>query len=366
MHECCSTRQRLRYTFGMFESRMLRLLVVLCAALLVPTAGRADYPKSISCPAGRIYVERDNGRDQFCQLQLPGSLWVQDGPARWWFSEGHLGEEGSYRLGRKVGRWKECNRFDHCRVRTYPALWPQEQQRKVRNEIPVTYAGGKYVFDFGSCRSAWVTRQTPDSYVELNIGTGLLRCQVTYIPSTAADRPTGRGPSYFCEVPYSVGVRQFASIDLRKELPRAGLPQFCRKDEPGNVPQPDGPEAAAFSLSVNLPFIDANNKEAKGFTTLANIVDVVCASLKPRPAGPDELTVRFNDYVEKLVIKHAKDEVKANACGMRTDLTTVGTSRDASGHTLFTYRFSPTRAVAARQRACIASQAQLQPSCASR
>ena len=52
-----------------------------------------------------------------------------------------------------------------------------------------------------------------------------------YIPSTEKDRAAGNQGHCLCVVPYSVGVRSFDSVDFRSELPKAGLTQFCRKDD---------------------------------------------------------------------------------------------------------------------------------------
>jgi hypothetical protein len=294
---------------------------------------------------------------------------VQDGPSRWWFSEGHFGEEGNYSKGRKVGKWKECNRFDPCQDRAYEVISREEQSRGVKPEVPVTFGNGKYVFDFGSCWSTWVTRQTPDSFVELNIGGGLIRCQVTYIPSSEKDRAAGNQGHYLCEVPYSVGVRSFDSVDLRSELPKAGVPQFWRKDDPPvTEPMPNGPAAQALAIWVNQGFLDGRTKQqARAWTTLANVVDVECVAIKRQQQGADVLTVRLNEYAEKLVLDRlGKDEMKADACGGRFPLAALATTRDGAGRPLFNYALSRTRTTAERQRACIASQVALQPTCSGR
>jgi len=329
----------------------------------------AEWTKTIDCPAGREYrdVRVYAGRNEFCELHLPGSLWVRDGPSRFWFSEGHFGEAGAYRKGRKVGRWRECNRFDHCHETTYSLTWPQETAAGVKAEIPLRYAGGKYVFDFHSCWSTWMTRQTAESYTELNIGHGLIRCQITYLPSSDKDGPAGNAGHYLCEIPYSVGVRAFDSLDLRSEFPKAGLPQFCRADEPsGPVNMPWGVPEMAFALWVNTRFQDAvTGKEAQAWTPLANTVDVVCVALVRRPGRPDRLTVRLNEYAEKLVLDRiGKEETKADACDARFPLTPMARTRDASGHTLFSFGFSGKPKTAALQRACINGQIRLLPACA--
>ena len=331
----------------------------------------ADWTKTIDCPSGRVYLDirRDAGREEFCELQLPGSLKVRDGPSRWWYSEGHFGEGGIYKAGRKVGRWRECDRFDRCRDQTYNLLYPQEKARGVKPELPVSYSSGKYVVDFNSCWSTWVTRQTAESVVELNIGGGLIRCQITYIPSIDKDRPAENQGHYLCEIPYTVGVRKFDSLDLRKELPKIGLPQFCRQDDPPvTASAPDGPEAQAIALWANTRFLDSlTGKEVRAWTTIANMVDVECASLQRQEAGLEQLTVRLNEYAEKLVLERmGKDEIKADTCAGRFPLSAIGATRDASGHTLFTYGLSQNRMTAERQRACITTQIKLQPTCAPR
>jgi hypothetical protein len=346
-------------------------VISLVVVFLFPSPCLAQWTKTIDCPEGTMYrdVRRDAGREEFCERLLPGSLKVRDGPSRWWYSEGHFGEEGNYSKGRKVGKWKECDRFDRCQDRVYDLISPGEKSRGVKPEVPVAFGNGKYVFDFGSCWSTWVTRQTPDSIVELNIGGGLIRCQVRYIPSSEKDRAAGNQGHYLCEVPYSVGVRSFDSGDLRSELPKAGLPQFCRKDDPPlTEPMPNGPSAQALAIWVNQSFLDSRTKQqARAWTSLANVVDVECAAINRQPQRADVLTVRLNEYAEKLVLdRMGKDETKADACGGRFPLTALAATHDAAGRTLFNYELSRTRTTAVRQRACIASEVVLQPACAVR
>jgi hypothetical protein len=79
--------------------------------------------------------------------------------------------------------------------------------------------------DFKSCRSTWVTQATGSDPVCLNIsGDYPYRCQISYIPEKVLDH--GGAGSYVCEVPFEVGQRKLASLDLLKELPLLGLPQF--------------------------------------------------------------------------------------------------------------------------------------------
>jgi hypothetical protein len=349
----------------------IEFVMSLVAILLFPSQCLAQWTKTINCPEGTVYreVRRDAGREEFCERPLPGSLNVRDGPSRWWYSQGHLAAEGNYSKGRRVGTWKECDRFDRCRERAYGLISQEEKARGVKPDVPVAFANGKYVFDFGSCWSTWMTRHTHESFVELNIESALFRCQVTYIPSTEKDRAAGHQGHYLCEVPYSVGTRSFDSVDLRSELPKAGLPQFCRKDDPPvTEPMPDGRSAQAFAIWVKQSFLNGRTtQQARAWTTLANVVDVECAAINRRQQGADVLTFRLNEFAEKLVLERLrKDETKADACGGRFPLTALAATRDAGGRTLFNYALSGARSTAERQRACIASQVTLQPTCSGR
>jgi hypothetical protein len=333
------------------QTRFLALLLLLIAVFASARA-HAEWQKTIACPEGHVYrdLRIGAGRDEFCLLELPGHLWVRDGKSRFWYSEGHFGEEGSYKLGRKIGRWKECSRFDQCETRTYELLYPLEKQRGIQPNIPVSYSQNRYVFDFRSCWGTWVTWQTGSSFVELNIGGDLLRCNVTYIPSTRSDRPSGTR-SYLCEIPFEVGLRAFESVDLRSELPRLGLPQFCRKDEPDSF---QSAMAIAFWSNIKFPTSDQLVWEPT-----ANMVDVECAAI-----ASSKLTLRLNAYAEKLVLDHMDGRgFKIEACGGKYALSWAGTSVDGQNRTLFHVDFSKNPTVAARQRACISAYTPLQQTC---
>jgi hypothetical protein len=116
-----------------------------------------------------------------------------------------------------------------------------------------------------------------------------------------------------------------------------------------------------------MPFLDSRtNKEVLAWETLANVVDVECAAFERRQSGPDRLTLRLNEYAEKLVLERmGKEEMKADTCGGRFPLSPIETTRGASGRTLFTYGLSQNRTTADRQRACITAQIKLQSKCAS-
>jgi len=75
----------------------VEFVISLVVMLLFPSPCLAQWTKTIDCPDGTVYrdVRRDAGREEFCERLLPGSLKVQDGPSRWWYSQGHFGEEGN-------------------------------------------------------------------------------------------------------------------------------------------------------------------------------------------------------------------------------------------------------------------------------
>jgi hypothetical protein len=139
----------------------------------------------------------------------------------------------------------------------------------------------------------------------LNIGSDLLRCNITYIPSTQPDRPSGTG-GYLCQIPFEVGVRAFESVDLRSELPRLGLPQFCRKDGPDDF---HSAMAIAFWSNIKFPTSDQFV-----WVETANMVDVECAAI-----ASSKLTLRLNAYAEKLVLDDMGGHgFKIEACGGST------------------------------------------------
>jgi len=280
-----------------------------------------------------------------------------------------LGAEGRYQNGRPIGQWKECDRFDRCTKTTYDILNLREQARVgVHPQLPVLYSAGRYRFDFASCWSSVVYGETPESLLELTFG-GDLRCIVVYSPKTVGTMRSVREGEYTCGIPYSVGVREFESLDLIAELPKAGLPQFCWRPEPLRMQTPrDGNQIVAFAIWVGRGFVDARTNTSRlSWGLLANVVDVECASMTTQPGGRRELTVRLNRYVENLVIDRAgRDATKANTCGGQFPLSQLSMTRDAAGRALFTYALSEMPATAERQRACIAAQIELKPSCASR
>jgi len=307
----------------------------------------AQRTKTISCPVDRVYQDEREyaGREEFCEHLLPGSLTVKDGPYRSWFSEGHPGEVGNYSEGRKVGSWTECDRFDHCRQMAYEPSEASEKQRKnFRPEIPLTYAHGKYVFDFASCRSTWVTQATDQSIVDLNIyGMAAFRRQITYIPQHAMQNG-GKG-EYFCRIPFAVGTRELRSLDLKRELLDLGLPQFCK----------------AISTTGEAFLILKNGSD------VATTVDVQCAATEHDDAGRELLKIRLNQYAADILSKVANQQgpLKTFICP-RLGIDQVDESErtvDGSGRTLFTYGLSDDLAKAKKQKECVAEAIELKPTC---
>lgn len=251
-----------------------------------------EWTKTINCSSAQVYrdVQQDAGREEFCERSLPGSLVVKDGPYRSWFSEGHPGSEGRYLNGREVGRWKECDRFDRCNQLIHEAVFPEEKRRPAfMPHIPVRYELGKYVFDFASCRSTWVTKSDELDPISLNIGGGgLYRCQISYLPESVM-RHGGKG-DYVCRVPFALGTRAFDSIDLQMEFTKARLPQFCRSVDTMGEP-----------LLIR-----------RGPAEVATTVDVTCATLKYASPNTATLELKLNRYAKDLVTQASRDEGPLN------------------------------------------------------
>ena len=208
--------------------RFLKLLVLICTGNGICFS---QSTKAVECPGDRVYREDRNGvgGQVFCEHLLPGSLAVKDGPFRFWFNPHFEGSFGNYNEGREVGKWKECDRFGRCEQKDYPAIYPDEKKRPgFKPEIPVAYLDGKYVFDFASCRSTWVTHTDGQkAALDLNIVWNADGCFIAYIP---ADTTGHQGNTdYTCTIPFQTGRRAFGSLDLLAELPKAGLPQYCAK-----------------------------------------------------------------------------------------------------------------------------------------
>ena len=233
---------------------MVTLRFLLCSAFLsFAVCCFAQSTQAIECQAGRTHRDtrqevsgsyQGAGGEEYCVLSLPGALEVRDGPYRSWFNPEFEGAAGTYRLGREFGQWKECNRFERCEQKDYPELDADEKQRTgVKPEIPVTYIKGKYVFDFASCRRTEIAH-TEGNVTSIIIGSQHDGCSynyatkddVVYQDDLQALQMGKQKQVFVCKIPFQVGKRTFDSLDLMKELPKDGLPQFCRKETPPPYP----------------------------------------------------------------------------------------------------------------------------------
>lgn len=305
----------------------------LAAAILLCSAGicLGDSTQTIVCPPGRVHrdIRKNAGGEEFCELLLPGSLVVRDGLYRFWFSEGHPGAEGAWKYGRQVGLWQECDRFDHCQKRTYDEVFPEEHKRpSFKPEIPVSYVSGQYRFDFGSCRSTWITKAGSSNPINLNIlGGSPYRCEIAYLPQNVLEH--GGEGEYFCRVPYSIGVRTFNSLDLIREFPLNGLPQFCHSRYSGGEP-----------LLI---------QDRDGFP-VATTIDVQSADMR---AGSNVLVLKFNKYAAALLMQAENRAGPLTTLLCFNPLSKAETAKGSDGTLLFTYTMSLRSDIAEKERACV-------------
>src|SRR5665213_2874880 len=316
-------------------SSCIRLTLLLSIAFNAPNCF-SEWTQTIQCQAGRAHrdVREYAGREEFCEMVEPGSIAFKDGPYRSWYSEGHPGASGQYLMGRQVGHWRECDRFDRCQQHEYPAVYAREQQRRgFKQEVPISFQNGKYVMDFGSCRSTWVTQATGSDPVSLNIsGDYPYRCQISYIPKRVLDH--GGAGSYVCEVPFEVGQRKLASLDLLKELPLLGLPQFCRE--------------------VNKrgePLLISENE-----WNLATTVDVECVTVTPGKEANGTLEIKLNQFASDLVRKASTNSTAFNTLLCLAPIAPPKISVDVAGRAVLTYRFNSDPPHAEKQKRCVTEQ----------
>jgi len=299
-----------------------------------PRTCSAQWTKDIECPPGTEYrdIREDAGRQEFCERLLPGSLKVKDGPFRSWFSPGHPGDEGTYRDGREVGQWKECSRFDKCSHVIHELTFPFERERQgFRREVPITFEHGKYVVDFTSCWSTWVTQTGGEQNLELNIQGSPYRCDIAYLPENVI-KHGGEG-DYYCRVPFSVGKREVASLDLLHELPKLGLPRFCR---------PIDRNGEAFMLEGKLGVV-------------ATTVDIQSAVLEHDHAGQDILRIRLNEYATALATEVAAKEgtLRTRICLEHEQLAEFS---HFDGTSVLNYRLGDAAEQAAQEQKCVAER----------
>jgi hypothetical protein len=308
------------------------VIPVVIVFLFAPDTCLAQWTKDIDCPAGAVYrdLRPDAAREEFCERLLPGSLKLKDGPYKFWFSEFNPGDKGTYKDGRQVGPWEICNRFGKCTHVVYELTFPDEKDRVgFRREVSISFQHGKYVFDFTSCWSTWVT-QTGSEDLNLNIGGSPYRCQIAYLPQRVIEH--GGEGDYICRIPYAVGRRELESLDLLHELPRLGLPQFCRAISPTRE---------AFMLLEN-------------FMEVATDVDVRTAAIARDNAGHEILTFELNQYATDLAIEIAGKQgpLTTRMCLKYDQQTEI--SRDVRGHALFNFHLSDDHAEANEQKKCVA------------
>jgi hypothetical protein len=136
-----------------------------------------------------------------------------------------------------------------------------------------------------------------------------------------------------------VGKRELNSLDFLHELPKLGLPQFCRSINPTDE---------AFMLLEN--FID-----------VATAVDVQTAAIERDSAGHEILTFRLNQYATDLAIAVAAKQgpLTTRICLKYDQQTEI--SREASGRTSFNFRVSDDQAKANEQKKCVAKLIGPQP-----
>lgn len=328
----------LREMRGARQLRLAAGALAACAVfgLFAPAVCTPQGPKKpIVCAAGSIHRDvrhaSDEGREEFCELDLPGGLMVKDGPFRAWLSPEARPTQGQYLLGREVGKWIDCNRFNRCSSIEYEEVFGEEQKRAAfRAEVPVRYEHGMYRFDFGSCRSTWVTQSGGAEPVSLNVGGGSpYRCVISWIPEHVMEH--GGEGTYTCFVPYAVGIREFATLDLIKEFPQAGLPQFCRPERTSAEPLMirEGIDEAAYSL------------------------DVQCAALNPGREGTMQVAIKLTPVAADLVARTAAEKGPLNTLLCMDSLLGPEVVREKGGATTFVLKLSTDKAASLRQQKCV-------------
>jgi hypothetical protein len=185
-----------------------------------------------------------------------------------------------------------------------------------------------------------VTQARGSDPINLNIsGDYLYRCQISYLPQSSIDR--GDKGSYICYVPFAVGQRELPSLDLRKELPLLGLPQFCGEVNPKGEP-----------LMIRDNAWD-----------VATTVDLECATFTPGEAGDGTLTISLNQFASDLVRKVSGNPGAFNTLLCLEPIASPRISEGDSGHAVLTYRFSSELPQAKKQERCIAEQFKSQMPC---
>jgi hypothetical protein len=174
--------------------------------------------------------------------------------------------------------------------------------------------------------------------LNLNINSSPHRCNISYIPQHVLEH--GGEGDYFCRIPFSVGKRAIDSLDLMNELPKLGLPQFCR---------PISRKGEVFMLQENL-------------AEVATTVDVECAAIGRDASGRAVLSFRLNHYATDLVTEVAATESPITTHIRGSADQPLQIVRDA-GRILFTYPLNSEPRRAEAQRKVIVEEIGLKSSC---
>ena len=173
---------------------------------------------SIQCPDGAIEVDqRDYGGEDYCELVLPGSIRVNHGPYRFWFNPDFLGVKGLYRFGQPVGLWRDCDRFNRCKITKYA---PESQGKPA---LAVGFRDGKYYIDFSNCLDTDLSLEEKGCKRSVSVHKNASGDPPTCLIHTHCEE-TNSGDAE-CGVPYSVGIKALNSLDIGKEIP-----EFCGKN----------------------------------------------------------------------------------------------------------------------------------------
>jgi hypothetical protein len=144
----------------------------------------------------------------------------------------------------------------------------------------------------------------------------------------------GSEGDYYCRVPFSVGRREFDSLDLLHELPKLGLPQFCRAiDRKGEAFMLEG-KSGEVATTVDIQSA-VTGQDASGHEIVRFSLNQYATALAT------EVTTKEGPLVIRVCLKHER----------QTELL-----HDTNDHTLFSYRLSDDRAQAAQEKKCIAER----------
>jgi hypothetical protein len=195
-----------------------------------------------------------------------------------------------------------------------------------------------------------MTHGAGESSIDLNIGSSPFRCQITYITPWRGPDKDG---TYLCQIPFAVGVRALDSIDLRRELSKLGLPQFC--GEPGQR-NTGGPPLIVFA---KMPRRVKDGSEQLSLLAAVTDVDVECTRGFGQPPASDLLVVKLNQYAAAILQGLDGKPTQAGVCRDEIEL-----KAESADHSQLTFQLSQDATIAKRQKSCIEGAATLQKKCA--